>query len=100
MWPNMMPHNMQVNMTQGGTIFPFSPTLCPTGTSLNQFRSSFPSSQSFFNGQVWRDQSILAGNQCQYWGGLQPNLLQTQGHACEGQPSFIDMMNATNNSGE
>ncbi|KAG5562946.1 hypothetical protein RHGRI_005623 [Rhododendron griersonianum] len=54
MWPNMMPHNMQANMTQGETIFPFSPTLCPTRTSLNQFRPSFPSSQSFFNGQVWR----------------------------------------------
>ncbi|XP_058218429.1 uncharacterized protein LOC131329351 isoform X1 [Rhododendron vialii] len=111
-WPNMMPHNMLANMTQGGTIFPFSPTLCPTRTSFNQFRPSFPSSQGFFNGQVWRGQSILAGSQSwggqssfmedqgQYWGRLQPNLLQTQGHGCEGQPSFTDMMNAANNNEE
>ncbi|XP_058180727.1 uncharacterized protein LOC131299148 [Rhododendron vialii] len=112
-WPNMMPHNMQAHMTQGGIIFPFSPTFCPTGTSLNQFRLSFPSSQSLFNGQVWRGQSTIAGNQVwgggqssfledqsQYWGGQEPSLLQTQGHGCEGRQSFTDMLNVTNNDGE
>ncbi|KAG5548362.1 hypothetical protein RHGRI_013907 [Rhododendron griersonianum] len=52
MWPNMMPHPMRPNMAQGGSIFPFFPTLCPTATSLNQFMPSFPSSQSLLNGQV------------------------------------------------
>ncbi|KAI8532416.1 hypothetical protein RHMOL_Rhmol11G0213000 [Rhododendron molle] len=83
MWPNMMPHNMQANMTQGGTIFPFSPTIYPTCTSLNQFRPSVPSSQSFFNGQVWRGQSILAGNQS--WGG---------------QSSFMEDQESDNNKAE
>ncbi|XP_058221950.1 protein FAR1-RELATED SEQUENCE 1-like isoform X2 [Rhododendron vialii] len=113
MWPNMMPHNMQANMAQGGTIFPFSPTFCPTGTSLNQFRPSFPSSQSLFNGQFWRGQSTITGSQVwgggqssfledqgQYWGGQEPSLLQTQGHGCERRESFTDMLNATNNDGE
>ncbi|KAG5534558.1 hypothetical protein RHGRI_022618 [Rhododendron griersonianum] len=61
MWANMMPHNIQANMTQDRTIFPFSPILCPTKTSLNQ---------------VWRGQSILAGSQS--WGG-QSSFMKDQG---------------------
>ncbi|KAG5561993.1 hypothetical protein RHGRI_004884 [Rhododendron griersonianum] len=82
MWPNMMPHTMRPNMAQGRSIFQFSPTFHPTGTSLNQFMPSFSSSQSLLNGQVWMGQSTIAGSQVcgegqssvlevqgQYWGG-------------------------------
>ncbi|KAG5528328.1 hypothetical protein RHGRI_029111 [Rhododendron griersonianum] len=75
MWPNMMSHSMQPNMAQSGSIFPFSPTLCPTGTSLNQFMPSFPSSQNLLNGQVWMGQSTIAGSQG--WGGGQSGILET-----------------------
>ncbi|KAG5548365.1 hypothetical protein RHGRI_013907 [Rhododendron griersonianum] len=80
MWPNMMPHPMRPNMAQGGSIFPFFPTLCPTATSLNQFMPSFPSSQSLLNGsQGWgRGQSDILEAQGQYWGGVQPSMLETQ----------------------
>ncbi|XP_058228152.1 protein FAR-RED IMPAIRED RESPONSE 1-like [Rhododendron vialii] len=110
MWPNMMPHPMRPNMAQGGSIFPFSPTLCPTGTSLNQFMPSFPSSQSLLNGQVWMGQSIIAGSegwgggqsgileaQGQYWGGPQPSMLESQWQGCGGQQSYMQMMNAPDN---
>ncbi|KAG5536108.1 hypothetical protein RHGRI_023782 [Rhododendron griersonianum] len=110
MWPNMMPHPMRPNMAQGGSIFPYSPTLCPTGTSLNQFMPSFPSSQSLLNGQVWMGQSTIAGSQGwgggqsgileaqgQYWGGPQPSMLESQWQGCGGQQSYTQMMNAPDN---
>ncbi|KAG5529549.1 hypothetical protein RHGRI_030070 [Rhododendron griersonianum] len=40
MCPNMMPQNLQPNMAQPGTILPFSPTLCPTGTGGTGFGDS------------------------------------------------------------
>ncbi|KAI8570031.1 hypothetical protein RHMOL_Rhmol01G0001800 [Rhododendron molle] len=84
MWPNIMSHNMQPNMAQGGSVLPaqggsvlsFSPSLCPTGTSLNEFLNNFPSSQStmprFTDTQVWgRGQSSFWGDQHQGWEGAQ-----------------------------
>ncbi|KAI8563490.1 hypothetical protein RHMOL_Rhmol03G0114700 [Rhododendron molle] len=97
MWPNVMPHPMRPTMAQGGSIFPFFPTLCPTGTSLNQLMPSFPNSQSLLNGQVWMGQSTIAETQGQYWGGPQPSMLESQWQGCGAQQSYTQMMHAPDN---
>ncbi|KAG5556887.1 hypothetical protein RHGRI_007215 [Rhododendron griersonianum] len=102
MWPNMMPHNMQRNMAQGRTILPFSPTLCPTGTSFNQFVNNVPTSQSnipsLLNTQVWRGQSSITGSQL-WGGGVSSGFLESQGQGWGGgQQSCTEMMNARDNS--
>ncbi|KAG5556891.1 hypothetical protein RHGRI_007215 [Rhododendron griersonianum] len=92
MWPNMMPHNMQRNMAQGRTILPFSPTLCPTGTSFNQFVNNVPTSQ------IWRGQSSITGSQL-WGGGVSSGFLESQGQGWGGgQQSCTEMMNARDNS--
>ncbi|KAI8564003.1 hypothetical protein RHMOL_Rhmol03G0150800 [Rhododendron molle] len=93
MWPNMMPHNMRPNMTQGESIFQFSPSSCPTGTGFNQFMYAFSSSHD------WRGQSNITSRQV--WGGGQSNFLETQGQCVGGPPpSFMEMLNASNNAEE
>ncbi|XP_057460289.1 uncharacterized protein LOC130750835 [Actinidia eriantha] len=93
MWPNMIPHNMPLNTAQGGSIFPFFSPLCPIRRSFNQFMPSFPSSQSFFNDQVWMGQSNIVGSEV--WQGSQPSQVG-RGE----QPSFMEMMKKTENSKE
>ncbi|KAI8563998.1 hypothetical protein RHMOL_Rhmol03G0150800 [Rhododendron molle] len=91
MWPNMMPHNMRPNMTQGESIFQFSPSSCPTGTGFNQFMYAFSSSQTnmstnstLFNSHDWRGHSNITSTQV--WGGGQSNFLETQGQCVGGPP--------------
>ena len=93
MWPNMMLHNMPPNMAQGGSIFPFFPTLCPTGGSLNQIMPSFSSSQSFLNDQVWMGHSNIMDSQV--WRGSQPSQVWSGE-----QLSFTEMMKNTKNGEE
>ncbi|KAI8563996.1 hypothetical protein RHMOL_Rhmol03G0150800 [Rhododendron molle] len=116
MWPNMMPHNMRPNMTQGESIFQFSPSSCPTGTGFNQFMYAFSSSQTnmstnstLFNSHDWRGHSnitstqVWGGGQSNFlvWGGGQSNFLETQGQCVGGPPpSFMEMLNASNNAEE
>ncbi|KAI8543602.1 hypothetical protein RHMOL_Rhmol08G0231100 [Rhododendron molle] len=106
MWPNMMSHNMQPNMAQGGSVLPaqgrsvlpFSPSLCPTGIGFNQFINNFSSSQSnmpsFTGTQVWgRGQSTFLGDQGQDWGGAQQNFMESQGKGGGGaHQSFTEMI--------
>ncbi|KAG5528582.1 hypothetical protein RHGRI_029312 [Rhododendron griersonianum] len=86
----MMPHNMQPNMAQAGTILPFPPTLYPTGIGFNQFFNNFQTSQSnmpsSLHSQVWRGQSgtqIWAAGQSSFLGqgcgGGQSSNHQSQG---------------------
>ncbi|XP_058210661.1 protein FAR-RED IMPAIRED RESPONSE 1-like isoform X2 [Rhododendron vialii] len=103
MWPNLMPHNMQPNMAQGGSIFQFSPSSCPTGTGFNQFMYMFPSSQtnmpSLFNSHDWRGHSNITSRQV--WGGGQLSFLKTQEQCVGGPPqSFMEMLNASDNAEE
>ncbi|KAG5544500.1 hypothetical protein RHGRI_017053 [Rhododendron griersonianum] len=66
MWPNMIPHNMRPNMAQGGSIFQFSPSSCPTETGFNQFMYAFPSSQAnmptLSSSHDWRGQSNITNS--------------------------------------
>ncbi|KAG5531088.1 hypothetical protein RHGRI_025897 [Rhododendron griersonianum] len=103
MWPNMMPHNMRPNMAQGGSIFQFSPSSCPTETGFNQFMYVFPSSQTnmptSFGSHDWRGQSNITSRQI--WGGGQSSFLETQGQCVGGPPpSFTQMLNAPDNAEE
>ncbi|KAG5548530.1 hypothetical protein RHGRI_014023 [Rhododendron griersonianum] len=96
MWPNMMSHNMQPNMAQGGSVLPFSPSLCPIGTSFNQFINNFPSSQStmpsFTGTQVWgRGQSSFWGDQHQGWEGAQSSLWKVKGKGGEEHNKVFDI---------
>lgn len=102
MWPSMMPHTMQPNMAQGGTMLSFAPNMAQGGTAFNPFFNNFATSQtsmpSLLNNQIWRGQSSLAGNQV--WGG-QPNFLGSEGQGWGGRPqSFTEMMNGRDSSYE
>ncbi|KAG5542482.1 hypothetical protein RHGRI_022129 [Rhododendron griersonianum] len=59
----MMPQNMQPNMAQGGTILPFSPSLCPTRAGFGQFFNNFPTSRSnmpsLLNSKFGEDNQVL-----------------------------------------
>ncbi|XP_058179930.1 uncharacterized protein LOC131298465 [Rhododendron vialii] len=95
----MMPQNLQPNMTQAGSILPFSPTLCPTGTGFNQVLGNFPTSQSnmpsLFNSQVWRGQSITG---TQVWREGQSSFFESQEQGWGGgQQSFLDLLNGRDN---
>ncbi|XP_058223590.1 protein FAR1-RELATED SEQUENCE 5-like isoform X4 [Rhododendron vialii] len=102
MWPNMMLHNMQPTMAQGGAILP-NMAQGGTGASFDQFISNFPTSQNnmpnLFNSEVWRGQSSIASSQV--WGGGQSSLMESQGQGWkEGKISFTDMLNAKDNGKE
>ncbi|KAI8543272.1 hypothetical protein RHMOL_Rhmol08G0204100 [Rhododendron molle] len=63
-----MAQGRRVVPAQGGSIIPFFPSLCPTGTGFNQFINNFLTSQSnmpiFTSNQVWiGGQSNFLGDQ-------------------------------------
>ncbi|XP_058217830.1 uncharacterized protein LOC131328885 isoform X5 [Rhododendron vialii] len=102
MWPNMMLHNMQPTMAQGGAILP-NMAQGGTGASFDQFITNFPTSQSnmpsLFNSEVWRGQSSITSSQV--WGGGQSSLMESQGQGWkERKISFTDMLNAKDNGKE